>query len=73
MVDIEELVKKLDGDGCPNCKAKIDLVDHLLLGARLTNEEELFDGPPLIVCLACGNGIRLVGPNRLPHRARRIP
>jgi hypothetical protein len=40
MVDIEELVKKLDGDGCPNCKAKIDLVDHVLIGARLTNEEE---------------------------------
>ena len=40
MEDIQELVKKLEGQGCPNCKAKIDLVDHVLIGARLTNEEE---------------------------------
>jgi len=34
--------------------------------------EERVDGPALIACRACGNGIRLVGLKRLPHRARRM-
>ena len=72
MGDIPELVKKLEGDGCPSCKAIIAMADGSLRGARLATVEEHFDGPAQIVCLGCGNGVRLVGPNRLPHRARRI-
>jgi hypothetical protein len=72
MGEIEELVKKLEVDGCPSCKAKIAMVDGSLLGARLIAIEERFDGPALIACLACGNGVRMVGPHRVPHRARRI-
>jgi len=72
MDESQELVHKLADGGCPNCKANIDMVDGSLIGARLARLDERFDGPALIVCLACGNGVRLVGPKRLPHRARRI-
>ena len=54
MGEIEELVKKLEVDGCPSCKAKIAMVDGSLLGARLIAIEERFDGPALIACLSCG-------------------
>jgi hypothetical protein len=72
MDENRELVQKLADGGCPNCGAKIEMVDGSLQGARLAEADERFDGPALIVCLACGHGVRLVGPKRLPHRARRI-
>ena len=72
MDEIEELVKKLESDGCPSCNAKSEMVDDSLVGARHISVEDRFDGPAMIVCLACGNGVRMVGPQRLPHLARPI-
>jgi hypothetical protein len=72
MDEIEELVKKLERDGCPSCKTRIEMVGDSLVGARPVSVEDRFDGPALIVCLACGNGIRMVGPQRLLHLARPI-
>lgn len=69
---VQELVQKLERQGCPSCGAKIKWIDGSLLGARPSAEEDRFDGPALIVCLACGNGVRVVGPSRLPREARRI-
>jgi len=71
--EIVELVRRLDGDGgCPSCAATIEIVDGSLVGVRPSRDQDQFDGPDLLVCLSCENGIRLVGPNRLPHETLRI-
>ncbi len=69
--EIMELVKKLQDEGCPSCGAKIEIVDTLR-GARCPSANDRFHAPALIVCNSCGHDIRMVGPKRLPHAARRI-